>query len=187
MVQLRQQFNSADVEPNTGVYEPMPTGWYPAEIESDEEKATKANLAAKENTSLPSCDDCYINMIFTLVGDKFAGRKVFKMLNLQNKSQEAMEIAYRDLSAICHATGKVAINNTGELHKIPMMIHLKMVPAVLNKDNSVKYEAKNEVNGFKAFAEAGTNENTPTQVAQANPAASPAVTTEAPAKPPWEK
>jgi hypothetical protein len=103
MVQLRQQFNSADVEPNTGYGDPMPTMWLPAILESDEEKPTKKN---KESDG--AVTDTYINMTFSIVGDQYAGRKVFKMLNLNNSSQEAMEIAYRDLSAICHATSPLS-------------------------------------------------------------------------------
>ena len=187
MVELNQKFNSEDVEPSGNNFEPIPTDWYPAIIESDEQKPTKAAERGENK-------DWYINMTFCIVGDKYANRKIFKMLNLQNQSQTAMEIAYRDLSAICHAVGKSVISSTNELHNLPMLVHVKMIPAVLNPDGSEKYATKNEINGFKNLQEVKPNSNTPQATVQQNqqapttnnPADVPAVSTEVAAKPPWE-
>ena len=39
-----------------------------------------------------------------------------------------MEIAQRTLSAICHATGKMHVSDSEDLHLIPMTIQVKIKP-----------------------------------------------------------
>jgi len=187
MVQLAQPFNSNDVEPSDGGdFKPMPTGWYAAQIEATEQKSTKDAIAGKNQ-------DWYINFTFVIVGEHYANRKIFNILNLGNSSVKAKEIAFRDLSAICHATGKLLINDTSELHNIPHMIHVKEVPAVLNNDGSEKYKAKNEINGYKSMddgaplEQAQQSQSQPAQQSQAAAATkTPEVKPETKVKPPWE-
>jgi len=192
MVQLAQPFNSSDVEPQDNNFTPIPTAWYPALIEETEQKPTKAGTG------------WYINGRVTIVGDSYANRKVFFLLNLQNPSQQAMEIAYRELSAICHACGIPVVTDTAQLHNIPVMVHVKSVPAVMESDGvTEKYAAKNEINGWKAL-EGATNATPATNTAQATPGADntpvqtetgagklpgteTVVASNAPAKPPWEQ
>jgi hypothetical protein len=45
----------------------------------------------------------------------YTGRFVYDRLNLRNASQQAVDIAYSTLSALCHVTGKLVITNTDEL------------------------------------------------------------------------
>ena len=64
-------FNAMAVEPQTS-YEPMPADWYKCVITQTEEKPTK-----KQNGS-------YLQLDIEVIEGKFAGRKVFDRLNLNN-------------------------------------------------------------------------------------------------------
>ncbi len=57
-----------------------------------------------------------------------AGRKVFDRLNLVNASAQTVEIAQRTLSAICHATGRLQVQDSEELHLIPMIADVTVKP-----------------------------------------------------------
>ena len=180
MAQLPQQFNSEDVTPSEG-FDPIPAGWYPAVLTSSDQKSTKNN------------DGWYANCIYDIVGDQYANRKIFDILNLGNASPKAMEIAYRNLSAICHATGKLSIASTEELHNIPMMVMVKVEPAVMEPDRkTVKYEAKNSIKGWKPM-EGGGQAPTPNAGNMQQPsqqftgAPTPPVATPSTTKAPWDK
>ena len=180
MAQLPQQFNSEDVAPSES-YDPIPAAWYPAILTSSEQKPTKKD------------DGWYANCIYDIVGDQYANRKIFDILNLGNSSPKAMEIAYRNLSAICHATGKLSIASTEELHNIPMMINVKLEPATMEPDGkTVKYEAKNVVKGWKPMESGGqatantANMQQPSPQFAASNHTAPAVTPST-TKAPWEK
>jgi hypothetical protein len=57
-----------------------------------------------------------------------AGRKLFDRLNLVNASAQTVEIAQRTLSAICHATGRLQVQDSAELHLIPMVADVTVKP-----------------------------------------------------------
>lgn len=134
-------FNAATVAPSE-TFEPLPAGWYAMMIDQSEMKPTKDGSGS------------YLECRLTVVEGQYVNRKVFIRLNLNNKSQQAQEIAYRELSAICHATGVMQVNDSAQLHAIPMKVKLKVRAA------TAQYEATNEVSGYK-------NVNDPTAV---NPA-----------------
>ena len=169
MVQLAQPFNPSDVPPQDNNFDPLPTGWYPAMIDETSQKATKAALKGENN-------DWYLNVRYTILGDKFANRKVFDMMNLQNSGpngQQTMEIAYRQLSSICHAIGSGPISDTDEIKDKPMSIHLKMIPAKM-KNGVEEYPPKNEVNGWQALDQQTAAPGTPAQTCDAAFAGRPA-------------
>jgi hypothetical protein len=58
----------------------------------------------------------------------YKGRKIFDQLNLVNPNPTTVEIAQRTLSAICHATGRMHVSDSEELHLIPMTIQVKIKP-----------------------------------------------------------
>lgn len=98
MVALPQNFNTADVEDSE--FEPVQPGEYEAMILESEMKATNAG------------DGAYIQMKIQLKN----GRILFERLNIQNKNEQAVEIAYKTLKKICEAVGKTSIRDTNELH-----------------------------------------------------------------------
>jgi hypothetical protein len=52
-------------------------------------------------------------------GHPFAGREQFDNLNLWNQNATAVEIAWKRLSAICHVTGQINLQDTRQLVGIP--------------------------------------------------------------------
>jgi len=113
-----------------GTYEALPAGWYNAAIDASEMKATKDGTGA------------YLQLSFKILDGFANGRKVFARLNLQNSNPTAQEIAYKTLSSIMHATGQLRINDSAELHAIPMKIKLKV------RAGDDKYEASNDITAY---------------------------------------
>ncbi len=56
------------------------------------------------------------------------GRKLFDRLNLVNANAQTVEIAQRTLSAICHATGRLQVQDSEDLHLIPMLADVTVKP-----------------------------------------------------------
>lgn len=129
-------FDAATVAPNAS-FDPLPAGWYNANITASEMKPTKDGSGA------------YIQLELTVLDGQFANRKVFDRLNVQNTSQVAQEIAYATLSSICHATGVIQVQDTSQLHGIPMEVKLSVQAA------SGDYEASNKVKGYRASSQGG--------------------------------
>jgi hypothetical protein len=96
-------FNAAAVTPSApmGV---LPPGTYRAEITNTEVKNTKTG------------NGTYLSVEFTINDGPARGRKLWSNYNLQNPSDKAVEIAERELSALCHAVGKTAmVDDSDEL------------------------------------------------------------------------
>lgn len=127
-------FDATTVAPNAS-FDPLPAGWYNANITSSEMKPTKDGSGA------------YIQLELTILDGQYANRKVFDRLNVQNNSKVAQEIAYATLSSICHATGVIQVQDTSQLHGIPMEVKLSVRPA------SDGYEAANDVKGYRASSQ----------------------------------
>lgn len=148
-------FNANDVSP-AGNFEPLPSDWYNATITASETKPT----ADKDN------DNAYLELILTVADGDYVNRKLFARLNLQNNNPVAVEIAQGQLSAICHAIGVMQVEDSSQLHGKPLQVKVVHVAAVKNADESIKYEAKNDVKGFRAIdgaapAAATASDNTP--------------------------
>ena len=131
-------FNAEDVAPS-GSYDPIPDGWYTALIDSTEVKATKAGNGE------------YLAVRLKIIEGDYENRTIYTNLNLVNPNAQAVEIARRTFSSICHAAGVLNPADTTELHGIPMSIKLKLRPA------TDQYAASNDVTGFKALTEGDAN------------------------------
>lgn len=90
----------------------------------------------------------YINCEFEVQEGELQGRRFWTMLNLWNSNTQAVEIAQRELNSIMHACGKLRVEDTEELHGIPMRVSLKV-------ENDEKYGAQNRVKGYKPLNSAG--------------------------------
>lgn len=133
MAQLN--FDARSVAPNEA-FEPIPAGWYNAKIVESEMKATANGQGA------------YLALTIQIVDGQYVNRKVFDRLNLQNQNAVAQEIAYKTLSAICHATGVIQVQDSSQLHGIPMQVKVALRAAGPGNDGK-HYEASNEVKGYK--------------------------------------
>ena len=126
-------FDAETVEPNKP-FEILPAGWYPVQFVKSEVKDTKSGgsqLALDAQV---------------LDGHEYAGRHIFVRLNLWNANPKAVEIAQRDLSAICRAVGVLKVDDSEALHMIPLAIKLKVRPA------EGSYGESNDTSGFDSIA-----------------------------------
>ena len=151
-------FNAEEVEPSSS-FDPIPAGWYTAIISSSEMKATRDGYGE------------YLSLTLQVIEGQYENRLVFARLNLKNANEKAVDIARKDLAAICRAVGVMSPQASEELHDIPLMIKVKVRPA------SGDYDASNDVGGYKA--DEGTDFTPPPPPKAATPAAH--------AKKPWQK
>lgn len=137
MTQLN--FDASQVTPNVAL-EAKPAGWYPCMMTASEMKPTKDGTGA------------YLECEFTILAPaEYADQKFFDRLNLQNNNPQAVEIAYKTLSAICHATGVIQVADSIALHNRPLQVKVNQRPAGLGADGK-EHDVTNEVKGYKAIA-----------------------------------
>lgn len=184
MVQLA--FDATKVNPSTGGGDVFETGEYTFQIVSSSAKATKKG------------DGTMLLLEASCLEEGFAGKRLTIRLNVQNPSPQAVEIAYRDLSAICYVTGQLQIQDTQQLHGRPFRIRLEKIP---RQDDPNKFG--NEIRAYmdvqgnapgQAAAAGGNAPAAPPQAPQSAPPAAPApapapaapaAPAPAPAAPPW--
>ena len=128
-------FDATTVAPDTGGGDPVPAGWYNVMIDESEMKPTKTEGGLR------------LSLRFTILDGQYANRKVFTGLNLKNANPVAQEIAYKQLSAICHAVGVMQVQDSQQLHGRPLKIKVKVRAA------SGDYEASNDITSYKNINE----------------------------------
>ncbi len=162
MALLNETFDSSTVEPSKG-YDPIPPGWYVGEIRESEMKETVNQ------------DGHYLQLSIHVTEGKFENRVVWARLNLDNQNPTSVEIARRDLSAICRAVKTPSIADSEELHGIPFEFKVSVRPA------KGQYDASNDVKGYRAHtASAGQPQAEPLPMDQ-RPNTAPASTSA-----PWD-
>lgn len=134
---LGGMFDANQVSPNEA-FENLPLGWYVARITDSEEKPNSSNNGSHILLTLE-----------VIAPQQYAGRKLWDRLNLNNPNQTAVEIAQRTLSAICHATNVMQLQDTMQLHGIPMEVKVG-----LSKPQD-GYEQRNEIKGYRTANAAG--------------------------------
>lgn len=128
-------FDSNKVEPRAA-FEALPKGWYGVEVTDEEMKETKDR------------EGSYLQIEYTIFDHpNYKGRKAFGRLNLQNKNPQAVEIAQRDLSALCRATGLTFLRDSAELRGKRLMIRLKV------RTGDGNYEDSNDIADYKAIGQ----------------------------------
>lgn len=106
----------------------------------------------------------YLALKYEIIDGNYKGRIIFENVNLQNSNATAVKIAQETLAKICKAIGKEQVQNSEELHNIPMNIKIGVNPA---KDG---YEPSNKIKSYsKISGSTGT------------------VQPQAETKPPWAK
>lgn len=126
MALLKNSFREEDAEDIS--FEPVPAGNYQAQIVASDLKVTSTGTGE------------YISLTFEILDDEYAGRKIFCNLNIVNPNEQAVKIAKSQLKQICKATGIEELEDTQELHGIPMRLAVKVRPP---KNG---YDAQNVVN-----------------------------------------
>lgn len=69
------------------------------------------------------------------------GKKLFDRFNLVNNSPSTVEFAQRTLSAICRAAGRMQVQDSEELHLVPILADVKVQPPKngYGESNSIRY------------------------------------------------
>lgn len=117
--------NSVGAEAN---FDPVPAGWYNVKIVDSENKPTKAG------------DGWYVAVSYEILDGQYVGRRLFENLNLGNASIQAREIAFKSLGAIGRAVGVHQIQDTSQLHGIPLKVKVSV-----RKDPNGQYGDSNNV------------------------------------------
>lgn len=151
----QMQFNAAQVDP-TNEFEVLPAGDYPVIIVDSEMKSTKDGRGQ------------YLQLTEEVIDGPYQGRKFWDRLNLDNPNQQAVEIAQRTLSQICHAVGVLQVQDSAQLHDRPMIAKLKVRPA------RGQYSESNEVAQYKPLAQPTGGAAQPAAYQAPQPPATPA-------------
>ena len=132
MSKLETAFDSGQHEDMNSGFDPMPADEYIAQV------VESAVLTTVKKTGK------YIKLKFAILKGEFKGRFVWTNLNIVNPNPVTVEIAQKELATLCRACGKAVIQDTQELHGIPILMKIKIKPA---KDD---YPAGNEPIGYKS-------------------------------------
>lgn len=157
MASLNGTFDATTVEPNAP-FEVLPAGKYLTQITASDMRPTKDGNGQ------------YLWLELEILDGEHKGRKLYDRLNLENQSQQAVEIAQRALSAICHATGKLHVSDSEDLHFIPLIATVRVRPGRVV--DGKEYSASNEIRGYEPAGGSAAPAPRPA-AAPARPAAAP--------------
>jgi len=144
-------------------YEPIPPGWYAAEIDKAEVRDTKAGTGK------------YLKLELVILDEAHEGRRVFTQINLSNPNPTAVEIGQRELAALAMACGVPALRDSAELLQKQIGVKVKI-------KTEAGRDPDNVVSGYRPLTDAAP--------AAAKPAAAkpkPAAASNASGKRPWER
>lgn len=105
-------FDATQHDPSQGTGQ-LPVGKHLVKVTGGELKATKAN------------DGGYLQLKITIVEGPHAGSSGNWILNIHNKNPNTIEIAFRELSALCHAIGVYKVDNVSQLMDRPFMVQVQ--------------------------------------------------------------
>lgn len=151
--------------------QPLPDGWFPTIIVESEIKPTKDGTGTRLSLTFQVCE-----------GHPYAKRKVYEGLNITNPNPVAQSIAAEQLSAICHAVGVIQLQDTNQLHGIPLLVKLSTTAKRTDTITGQTYEPKNEVKGYSKIGTQEVNMTPPPSAGGAAAPAAPAWATQAPAQ-----
>ena len=140
MALLNETFDASGVEPAAPM-ELLPPGRYVAQIVQSEMQPTKAG------------DGQLLWLELEVLDGPHRGRKIWDRLNLANRNQQTVEIAQRQLSAICHAVGQIQVSDSEQLHFRPVLVTLAVEPD--SRDEYMPVEQRRKQNKVKGYSAAG--------------------------------
>ncbi len=139
--------------------EPIPRGMYQVIVIESAIKPTQAGTGE------------FIELTLQVVDGEFAGRRVWDRLNVSNPNKTAEDIAKRQLQELCLAVGVSTLNETEQLHDVPVLAEI---------DLDRKDQSRNRVMGYQAVGGAKPIASQAARPASAPPTAKPAAR-------PWER
>jgi len=132
MAKLPRGYNTDDNNQSMDDFTAMDAGTYAAMVTKSEYKETKAKTGH------------YLQLVFMILEGKYKGRFFFENLNLDNPNPVAVDIANKMLNSICKACNKASVEDSEELHEIPVNVTIKINPKTAThpaSNSSTKYEA----------------------------------------------
>ena len=132
-------FYASTVAPATE-FQALPSGEYLMAVTESEMKETKTGTGQ------------FLFMTLTVLNaavQEHIGRKVFVRLNLINTNPTAVEIAQRELSAICHSVGVLKLQDSTQIHDLPMTCKVAHLPA------KGEFAESNKISAYKPASEYG--------------------------------
>lgn len=131
MSQFNFSISEAEAQETASWFDPLPAGWY--DVVADE-------VALSQNKAGTGA---YIKVRFTVIGEKYRGRKVFTYINVQNQNAQAQEIGLANLRAFMVAIGLRNMTDVSQLANKPLQIRLRLKESRNGGD-------ENQVNGYRA-------------------------------------
>lgn len=118
-------------------FDALPEGQYVVIATASEMKPTKTGTGK------------YLQFTLEVLDGPYKNRKLFARLNLVNSNQMAVDIAQRELGAICKAVGIIKPNDSAELHNRPMLVSVGVEIDDKKRESNVirKYEPVGVLNG----------------------------------------
>ncbi len=129
------KFNAEKYEP-TQSFKAIPEGEYIGKVIKSSKHAAKSGKGH------------YLKIVTRIEEGDYKGHSVFDNLNVKHSNEAAQDIARRRLSALCHACGILTIDDTEELHDIP----IKIVVSYIEADG--KQKASNDVRNYLPLSDA---------------------------------
>lgn len=111
-MQLITPFDASQFDPTQGVSQ-LPVGKHPVICFASEVKANKAN------------DGGFLQLSLRIIDGPCSGQTGAYRLNLYSSNQQAVEIANKSFSALCHVLGQFKITDSSQLHDIPFVIDVE--------------------------------------------------------------
>jgi hypothetical protein len=131
-------------------------------------------------------DGQYLQLTLVITNGEHEGTEFVERLNLVNKNEKAMEIAYRTLGNICEAVGFTGeLEDSNALHNKPLAVVIKTEEGTTWRDkDNVEREGKDKsiIGGYKKLSAVNSSPAAAQPPAAQEGAAQPA---QAPSTPPW--
>jgi len=137
---MRIRFDAKKHEPTTSVTA-LPSGDYQVVVKSSALKASKAGTSE------------YLQLQLQVVDGEYRGYIIFDQLIVVHDNPIVTDIANRRLSALCHATNQLLLEDTNQLHGIPVIATVSFV------EKTEKWGEKNDVRNYTEVSGASTEED----------------------------
>lgn len=115
----------ASTVPEQQDFSALPAGDYVVIATASEMKPTKNGLGQ------------FLQFTFEVMDGPMKGRKLWARLNLKNPNQTAVDIAQRELGAICRAVGIIKPMDSSELHNRPLGVSVDVEIDDKNRQSNV--------------------------------------------------
>lgn len=141
--------------PEQQEFSAIPEGQYLAMATASEEKVTAKGTGE------------YLQFTFEVLDGQHRGRKLWARMNLKNPNKTAVEIAQRELAALCRAVGIPKPQDSAELHNKPLLLTVGIEMDDRRRENNIirKYEPAAQAAPFAPAAPAAAPWGAPPQTA----------------------